>query len=69
MTLLYGIGKGTVIQVPLADRSFNKLGDIQAGMPGVIAEASDFIAASYDGKKTKNSLEVCEEVWSQKMDK
>ena len=56
--------------VLITGRNLNKLGDIHAIMPEVIAEATESIAMyCYGSKKTENILEVREEVWSRKMNK
>ena len=64
---LYGIEKGTVVKKLKAGHGLSHLGNIDASIDDVLAEATAFISACYVSKTKGDLSEVRVEVWSKKM--
>ena len=61
---MYGIGKGTVINMLLKGHTLDKLGDSEAQMNDIVEESTKFAAACYGSKAKGNMSEIRYDVWT-----
>ena len=69
VSLIWGIGKSTVVKVLKSESALHKLGRIQESVTEVISEATKFISACYGFAGETNITNLRFKVWSNKMEK
>ena len=61
---MYGIGKGTVVNMLLKGHTLDKLGDSEAQMNDIVEESTKFAAACYGIKAKGTMSEIRYDVWT-----
>ena len=66
---IYGIGKGTVVNMLQKGHTLDNLGDSEAQIHVIIKECTKFLATCYRSKQEGAMSEICYEVWKSRTEK